>query len=124
MKALKAIACTALIGAMSAAMAGYINHYEVNVSGNTAWGSFSGARKSADAVQYIGCASVNFTTSSPYGVCYAKTVAGITKTCTTTDAAHLESIRGLSNESYIYMRWTDAGVCDYIYVATGSMYHM
>lgn len=120
---LKALICTALLAAAGSAMAGFTNHYQVNISGNTAYGSFIGARNSADVVQFISCASVNFTASSVYGVCQARTAANVTKTCTTTDPAHLEAIRGLSNESYIYMRWTDAGICDYIYTSTGSPYH-
>ena len=113
----------ALLGFAGSALAGFTNHYQVNISGNTAWGSFIGARNSADAVQFISCASVNFTGSSVYGICQARTATNVTKTCTTTDPAHLEAIRGLSNESYIYMRWTDAGICDYLYVSTGSIYH-
>ncbi len=120
---LKALISTALLAAAGSAMAGFTNHYQVNISGNTAWGSFIGARNSADAVQFFSCASVNFSGSSIYGICQARTAANVTKTCTTTDPAHLEAIRGLSNESYIYMRWTDAGICDYIYISTGSQYH-
>lgn len=117
------LAGLALLAAAGSAMAGFTNHYQVNVSGNTAWGSFIGARNSADATQFIVCASVNFSGSSTYGTCQVRTAAGINKSCTTTDPAHLESIRGLSNESYIYLRWTDAGICDYIYTSTGSPYH-
>ncbi|QGX40984.1 hypothetical protein [Permianibacter aggregans] len=118
-----ALAASAMLAMSSASFAGFTNHYQVNIVGNTAYGSFIGARQSADATQYIYCASVNFTTSSPYVVCGARTAAGAVKSCTSTDPGHMEAVRGLSNESYVYMRWDDSGRCDYIYTSTGSMYH-
>lgn len=119
-KVLTAVALSLIAGS---AMAGFTNHYQVNISGNTAWGSFIGARNSPDATQYIVCASVNFTSSTPYVTCQARTAAGVSKYCTSTDPGHMEAVRGLSNESYIYMTWTDTGTCNYIYVSTGSIYH-
>ncbi|WP_144393782.1 hypothetical protein [Pleionea sediminis] len=102
--------------------AGFINHYQVNVSGNTAYGSFIGARNSADNTQYISCSFVG-REPSPYGICSARNTAGDRFYCTTTKDYHLEQIRGLSNESYLYMQKDDAGKCEYIYSATGSMFH-
>lgn len=122
MKAWHVMAFSALAFAGSA-MAGWTNHYQVNISGNTAWGSFIGARNSADNTQFISCASVNFTGSAPYVTCQARTAAGVNKYCTSTDPGHIEAVRGLSNESYLYMTWTDAGICNYIYTSTGSQYH-
>lgn len=108
----------------AATSAGFTNHYTVNVntSGSTAYGSFIGARQSADNSQYIYCAYAGFSTS-PYGICGARDNAGNTAYCTTTDSNHIEQIRGLSNESYIYMQWNSSGRCTYIYSSTGSMFH-
>lgn len=114
-----------IVGALfsSVVSAGFTNHYQVNVGSTTAYGSFVGARNSADNTQYIYCASVNFTTSTPYVLCGARDAAGVSKSCTSTDPAHMEAVRGLSNESYVYMRWNATGHCDYLYISTGSTYH-
>ncbi|MCW8877532.1 MAG: hypothetical protein OQJ89_03355 [Kangiellaceae bacterium] len=106
----------------TAALAGFTNHYQVNVGSTTAYGSLVGARNSADNTQYIVCSYVGFS-SNPYGICSARNSSGTTKSCTTTQAHHVEQIRGLSNESYLYFRWDSSGKCDYIYSSTGSMYH-
>lgn len=105
-----------------AAMAGFTNHYQVNVSGNTAYGSMIGARNSADNTQYISCAFVGLS-SSQYGVCSARNAAGTSFYCTTNESYHHEQIRGLSNESYLYMQKDNNGKCTYIYSSTGSVYH-
>ena len=117
------LAASAMLAMSSASYAGFTNHTQVNISGNTAYGSFIGARQAADSTQYIYCASVAFTTSAPYVICGARTAAGVSRSCISTDPGHMEAVRGLSNESYVYMRWNDTGHCDYIYTSTGSMYH-
>ncbi|NVJ59855.1 MAG: hypothetical protein HWE27_05660 [Gammaproteobacteria bacterium] len=101
--------------------AGFINHYQVNVAGDTAYGSFVGARNSADNTQYISCAFVG-REPSPYGVCSARNAAGDRFYCTTTRDYHLDQIRGLSNESYLYIQ-KEGSTCEYIYSSTGSVYH-
>ncbi|MCO7225003.1 hypothetical protein [Pleionea sp. CnH1-48] len=106
----------------SSVFAGFTNHYQINVSSTTAYGSMIGARNSSDSTQYIVCSYVGFS-SNPYGICSARNSAGTSKSCTTTQAHHVEQIRGLSNESYLYFQWDSNGKCTYIYSSTGSMYH-
>ncbi|PWK54347.1 hypothetical protein [Pleionea mediterranea] len=105
----------------SISYAGYTNHYVVNISSNIAYGSMVGARNSADNSQFISCAFVGLP-SSQYGVCSARDTAGTYFSCTTTEPYHVDQIRGLSNESYLYIR-RDGSKCDYIYSSTGSQYH-
>ncbi|WP_444996210.1 hypothetical protein [Aliikangiella sp. IMCC44359] len=106
------------------AFAGYVNHTQVSVNTGTktAYGSLVGARNSADNQQYIGCAYVGVT-NNPYGICHSRNAAGTSGYCTTTQAHHVEQIRGLSNESYLYYQWDENGKCTYIYSGTNSYYH-
>lgn len=106
------------------AFAGFTNHPQVNVNAGTktAYGSMVGARNSADNQQFIGCSYVGVSTN-PYGICHSRNAAGVSGYCTTTQAHHVEQIRGLSNESYLYYQWDASGKCTYIYSGTSSTYH-
>ena len=105
----------------STAFAGNKSVYEVTI--NTvgakpnATGDLGYVRNTADPYQYIGCEA-----TATLGNCYAVTSAGVSKTCTTTDAALIELIRSIKGDSNLYFSWSSTdGSCKNIRVRNDSL---
>ncbi|AFE03663.1 hypothetical protein COCOR_00714 [Corallococcus coralloides DSM 2259] len=79
-------------------------------------GNLGTARNGSDSLSYMWCAS----TGSGVGWCHARDAAGVTLSCATTDAGMLATIRSLNSDSRIEVLYDSAGMCTFIYVATGS----
>ncbi|MGH8106120.1 MAG: hypothetical protein ACREO2_07365, partial [Arenimonas sp.] len=97
----------------------------VNDVYRSAGGTMTDARGSADNQQFIGCYSYYDTMggAAPYmGFCYASNSAGMTKSCSTTNSAIVQSIRSISAESYIGFSWNADGTCRYVLVNNNSYY--
>jgi hypothetical protein len=93
--------------------------YPVNVNDTSRFanGAVADARGSADAQQSIGCYHNQYTAS-----CFATTAAGISRSCSTGNAALIEVARSVGPESYIYFQWNTDGTCNYILVENGSRF--
>lgn len=89
----------------------------VNDAARYANGSIPDARASVDAVQWIGCYN-----NAGYGNCSAVTSAGVSRSCSTGNAAMIDTIRSIGPESYIYFQWNADGTCNYILVENSSRF--
>lgn len=100
--------CLALLVA-APATAGRVTHPPVTFSNGAAYGSMQGARRSADTVQYIGCAinSPDAQFNTRYAYCDAVNAQGQRKICYTTDPGMMATAQSVSAYSYISFR-TDA----------------
>lgn len=114
------MAAAALIG--TSAWAGFKSATEVNVSGNSAYGSLASARNSADGVQYIGCHLYTYNTGSASVACYATSASGVQGSCSSTNALIVDAVRSMNGDSYILFRWDTAGACTYLVVSNASQY--
>lgn len=88
----------------------------------TASGTVGHTRRSADAVQYIYCASLAASNGTAGGLCSAKDKTGAIATCTTFTPAQIAVIQSVNDSSHIYFAWNDSGQCTYVYVFNGSPY--
>jgi hypothetical protein len=107
----------ALLSTATIAMAGSRWVYQVGINDTSrfAVGTTTDARGSADSVQVIGCYH-----NSGFASCYATNNAGLSRSCTTSNAALIDVIRSISSESYIYFQWNTDGTCSYVFVDNGS----
>lgn len=123
-----AIFCLAALFASSGlAIAGLRFTSEVYVSDTyrSAGGSMTDARGSADTRQFIGCYHYYDTLggATPYvGFCQAANSAGLTRSCSTTNSAIVQSIRSISAESNISFSWNSDGTCRYVLVDNNSYF--
>ncbi|MEQ1512809.1 MAG: hypothetical protein ABL934_09040 [Lysobacteraceae bacterium] len=124
---LMATLCTAALFASSGlVMAGLRFTSEVYVSDafRGAGGSMTDARGSADSRQFIGCYHYyDSLGATPYlGFCQATNSTGLTRSCSTTNSAIVQSIRSISAESNISFSWYADGTCRYVVVDNNSYY--
>ncbi|TXH73604.1 MAG: hypothetical protein E6Q88_05170 [Lysobacteraceae bacterium] len=87
----------------------------VNATSRYAYGAMADARGSADTVQQINCA-----TNTTLANCWMVNSAGVGGSCYTTDPAMINVIRGISGESYVYIKWNTDGSCSYVLVQNSS----
>jgi len=78
-------------------------------------GDLGYARNTADSTQYIGC-QVN----GDVGNCYARNKDGLSRSCYTSTAKWVNTIRALNGDSYLYFKWDASGNCINIIVDNGS----
>jgi len=81
--------------------AGAVRHDEVGISNDQAWGAVSAARYSSDKKQYIGCI-ITASASATRAACFAADKNGTTLTCSTTNPRLTETVRAITNYSYLY----------------------
>ena len=114
------LAGVGLIAVAATAAAGLRWGYQVSISDTSryALGDLSATRGTADGVQYIGC----YHNSVNNGSCYATNAAGLNRSCSTINGAHLTVIRSITPESYVYFQWNVDGSCNYILVDNGSRF--
>ncbi|GEM_PF-1517957 len=103
----------------AAAQAGYDGNFNVVVddANKQVYGTLVGARRSADAVQKLGC-----TVKATNVFCYATNAAGAYRTCFSTDSALMTVARSINSESYLWFVWNDAGTCTSITVGLASQF--
>jgi hypothetical protein len=106
-----------LLGA-AAASAGQRTAYVVVVDDNLrfAGGSLSGAHNSADRVQHIGCF-----VDRQFISCIARDSAGLTRSCTTSDAAHVATARAINSTSRVSFTWNVDGTCASLTITNSSI---
>ena len=78
-------------------------------------GELGHVRNTADSVQYIGC-----TIKGTAGSCTARNSAGLTRSCSTTEAKWLATIAAVNGDTYLYFRWDTDGKCNLIIVENNS----
>jgi hypothetical protein len=103
--------------ASTAALAGFRSGEQVYIYDidRLAHGHLGYVHNTADNTQYIGCYS-----NQSVGSCYARDSAGLTRSCTTSDANHIATIRSLSSDSSLYFWWDSSGYCTNVHVNIGS----
>ena len=99
------------------AFAGYKITVPVTVTASSFTGSYGSARNSADALQYLFCRD-----DGTSAFCGARDSSGVTKSCTTSNAAHLNIIRGMVDTSRVGVSFNTSGTCTSIYQVNGSYY--
>lgn len=122
----------AILGlASSAALAGLVQSVPVSVTVNAdgsgaANGDMLSARRSANAVEYIGCGVRRYEDSTgavtAYGFCQATTAASVSGFCSTDNAELLDAIESISAYSYVTFAWRADGTCRMIGNSTQSFY--
>lgn len=120
-----AIGLTCVLTAITGvAMAGAYTGYQVGINDTYkfAVGSIATTRNTPDTVQYIGCYHNAYPGGTSSGNCYAVNNAGVSRTCYTTNANLIETIRSIGDDSYIYFQWNTDGTCSYILVDKGSRF--
>jgi len=117
-----ATAATLMLASAFAAMAGSQASLAVSISdpNQTAQGSLTAARYSADDVQFISCAN----SANTFANCIAKNAAGVTRSCVTSDPALIAVISSIGPESYVSFRWNDEGQCASVRIVHGSQYKL
>src|SRR5690349_12242157 len=101
------------------ALAGIKTTYQVTIQDTGpkpfASGDIGYVRNTADQIQFIGCE-----VTPTVGICYATNSAGLTKSCSTTDANMLELIRVVRGDSHLFFSWNADGTCRLINVQNDS----
>jgi hypothetical protein len=68
-----------------------------------------------DDVQYIGCF-----VGGDAGYCFARNLAGVTRSCWSDDPRWVSAMAAVSKDSYVLFYWDDGGYCTYLRVTNGS----
>lgn len=114
-------AALAALAFPSLASAGRASSYGVSIvsSGGLPYasGTVAGARRSADANQFIQCSS-----HSGYGWCEAVNAAGKQLTCYSLDAGVVASMESVTSNSAIYFSVNTDNTCNYVVVENGSAF--
>ncbi len=112
-----ALALAALAAGTATAGQRWVYTVSVNDTSRFANGAVADVRASADTQQSIGCYSNQYTAS-----CFATTATGLSRSCSTGNAALIEVARSVGPESYIYFQWNTDGTCNYILVDNSSRF--
>ncbi len=84
------------------------------VASSYAFGSFGGARNSADSQQRTQC-SVDATSGGyRYGSCWVRDATGASRSCYTTNATLIDVITGMDGDDSIYFAFDAGGYCTHI----------
>jgi hypothetical protein len=107
------------------AWAGTIANSQVSIGydGSTpvnAEGTLTGARYSADGVQYIRCDVVQVNHYAPDVTCAARDLTGRTVFCASTDPRFADAVKGMTDSSYISFTFTSDGICTDMEVTNAS----
>ena len=95
--------------------AGLKLHREVIVGSDYFHGDLGSARNSVDNVQYIGCNDLGSVIT-----CYGTNAAGLSKSCTSSDAQMIQQVRGFRTNAWLYITFDATGACTSISAAQGS----
>jgi hypothetical protein len=118
MKLLKyASVAGALLLVATSAQAGIKVSYPVVIAGDYFQGAIGTARNSADSNQYLLCQD-----HGSYANCKARNTSGTIKSCTTTNANHLNTIRGIGDSSAVRVYFNSSANCTKVVVYQGSYF--
>jgi hypothetical protein len=86
------------------------------VDGNKfANGELGYVRNTGDTVQYIGC-----TVTGDNGYCTARNKDGLTRSCSSSVAKWVNTMRAVNADTYLYFKWDASGNCVNIIVDNNS----
>ena len=108
----------AVLGLSATAFAGFHQGQQVVIidASSFANGDLGYVFNTPDAIQYIGCV-----TSGGSAQCYARNLAGLSRSCSTANPTLLEAIHALNGDSYLIFGWNAAGQCTFINVSNTSL---
>jgi len=86
----------------------------IDTTNHTFSGALGSALHSADATQFIGC----YTTGTSV-FCQARNTAGTLVSCATSNAAHIEAVKSMGDDSRLFVRY-DGGTCTSVIVYNHS----
>jgi len=81
-------------------------------------GALGSARNSPDGVQYIACVYHAF--GLPEAQCVARNAAGLTRSCLTSNPAHLAAIAAINDDKSITFTWDESGLCTGVHIFADS----
>ena len=82
------------------------------------YGAFGSVRNSSNVNEYIRCYSNSYGSAG----CNARDAEGDTLYCTATSESVKVVIRDLNDSSYLFVRVSPSGICDYAYTQNNSAY--
>ena len=88
----------------------------INAAAMVANGDVSFVHNTPDVSQYLYCES-----QGANAFCAARDLAGLVRTCSTANPAHLAAIHSIGTDSYLLFRWNAAGQCTAVTVRNGSL---
>jgi hypothetical protein len=103
------LASTAALAGLQFAMPVFLNDYRAD-------GDLGYVHNTVDRTQSVGCSSYGNA-----GTCYATTVDGVSKSCSTSDANMLATIRSLNPASYVYFEFDATGHCTFVEADNSSI---
>jgi hypothetical protein len=109
---------TLVAGTLSAsAFAGFRTAQQVVMSDEKklANGDLGYVHQTTDDLQYIGCF-----VAGDAGYCFARNLAGLTRSCWSDEARWVRVMAGVSSDSYLVFYWDDGGYCTYVSAKNGS----
>jgi len=89
---------------------------QINDPAMVANGDVGFVHNTPDAIQFIFCDSQGST-----AFCQARNLAGLVRSCSTANPAHLAAIHAIGTDSHVVFRWNAAGQCTSISVRNGSL---
>jgi hypothetical protein len=113
-----AIGAALALGIGASAYAGFHTMIQINVNdpGMFAQGDVSFAHNTPDAMQFLYCDS-----GGTSAFCAARNLAGLTRSCSTANPAHVAAVHSIGPDSFVVFRWNAAGQCTSINVRNGSL---
>jgi hypothetical protein len=88
----------------------------INDPAMLAQGDVSFVHNTPDLIQFIFCESQGTSAN-----CQARNLAGLVRTCSTANPAHLAAIHSIGTDSFLVFRWNAAGQCTAVSVRNGSL---
>jgi len=79
-------------------------------------GDVSFVHNTPDSTQFIFCVSQGTSAN-----CLARDLAGLVRSCSTANPAHLAAIHSIGTSSFLLFQWNEAGQCTSVTVRTGSL---
>jgi hypothetical protein len=110
-----------LLGGIAWGGAKLTYNVSISTSSQTASGAIGTVRNSADTSQYIGCYT-GTNTSGSWGYCAAHNTGTTYASCQTTNGAMINTMRSLTDGSYVWFAWDDSGECTQIQAHHYSFY--
>jgi hypothetical protein len=113
-----AIGAALALGIGAGAYAGTHTMFQVTINDPAMFanGDVSFVHNTPDVVQYLYCES-----QGNNAFCAARNLAGLVRTCSTANPAHLAAIHSIGTDSYLLFRWNAAGQCTAVSVRNGSL---
>ena len=113
-----AVGAALALGIGASANAGLHTMFPVTINdpAMTANGDVSFVHNTPDVIQYLYCES-----QGANARCVARNLAGVVRSCSTANPAHLAAIHSMGTDSYLAFWWNAVGQCTTVIVRNGSL---